>query len=447
MEAKELNLLKNFSFKKLLFNKKFSVALSVFVAFIFWLMIIVKENPDMERTFSKVEFNVITDSTVLNDDHLELVGENSYKATIKVNGPNYIVSRLKSDDFRIIPDLSLVNDAGVFQVKLTVAKKNNDVAYNIIDIEPSTITVKFDYYSEKIFDVIPVVEGYEKDLELIYQPIIKDPDLSTIRIRGPRSEVDKIYRVEAYHETEGKISSTTSFENCDIRLFDSSGQILDNSPFTFKHKTEESVIENIGIKLEVTKTKTFNYIPTYTGNLNAATIEALNNLLINNNSNRFTLQGPPDTIKNLENVECKPIDVTKISPGEDNTIKVTPILPDGVRTTNGGDTFTVSFDPEVLHTKTLNIKNVRTIGSLPDGLVAKLATDNVQVYVCSTKKIQQLSLSDLYVEVDLSSLSFGSDTQDGYAKGTYMINGYIKTNKSDDVIWQIEPINVEYTIK
>lgn len=441
-----MNFLKNFSFKKLLFNKKFSVALSIFVAFIFWLMIIVKENPDMERTFSKVEFNVITDSTVLNDDHLELVGENSYKATIKVNGPNYIVSRLKSDDFRIIPDLSLVNNAGVFQVKLTVAKKNNDVAYNVINIEPSTITVKFDYYSEKIFDVTPVVEGYEKDLELIYQPIIKDPDLSTIRIRGPRSEVDKIYKVEAYHETKDKITSTTSFENCEIKLFDSNGRKLDNSQFVFKHKTEDKVIDNIGIKLEVTKTKTFDYIPTYTGNLNAATTEALNKLLINS-SNRFTLQGPPEIIKNLESVECKPIDVTKISPSEDNTIKVTPILPDGVRITNGGDTFTVSYDPEGLHTKTLNIKNIRTIGSLPDGLVAKLATDSVQVYVCSTKKIQQLSLADLYVEVNLASLSLGADTQDSYAKGTYMLNGYIRTDKSDDIVWQIDPINVEYTIK
>ena len=67
--------LTNFSFRKLFANKKVAVSFSVVLAFIFWLIIVLDQNPDMSRSFSDVPIAINTAS-------LEKMGEKSAKNLI-----------------------------------------------------------------------------------------------------------------------------------------------------------------------------------------------------------------------------------------------------------------------------------------------------------------------------------------------------------------------------
>ena len=135
-----MKLFNDFSFRKLLFNRKFSIALSIIVAFIFWLVIVIEQNPERTQTLNNIPIEVTTQGTIWGDQGLEVVNDITQKATVTVYGPNYIVSSLKSDDVKIRADLSSVNGAGTYTISLSAVRDSSTSGYSFTHISPYTIT-------------------------------------------------------------------------------------------------------------------------------------------------------------------------------------------------------------------------------------------------------------------------------------------------------------------
>ena len=67
----------NFSIRKLLYNKNFAISLSIVVAFVFWLIISLDQNPERERSFSSVPITVSTQGTILAEQGIDAVNKDS----------------------------------------------------------------------------------------------------------------------------------------------------------------------------------------------------------------------------------------------------------------------------------------------------------------------------------------------------------------------------------
>lgn len=87
------------SFRNLLYNKRFTIPFSVITAFCLWLVIMINQNPDVDRTFTDVPVTINLENTFAATNKMEIIGDiSSQKFTVTVKGPNYVVSALKSND-------------------------------------------------------------------------------------------------------------------------------------------------------------------------------------------------------------------------------------------------------------------------------------------------------------------------------------------------------------
>lgn len=417
---------KDFNIRKYLHNRNFAIAISLIAAFIFWVVIVVDKNPEREQVFNNLPIDISTDGTIWGEQGLEVVSDITQTATVTVYGPNYIVSSLKSSDIKINVDLSTVNGAGTHTVNLSAVRNSETSGYSFVGITPSAITVKFDYFDEKSFAVEPIVEGYGRVDGLIYDDeVVANAENALISIKGPRTEVSKISKVIAYAESNKELSSTTVFDG-DIRLLDEQGDELDRANYTLS-------ADSVKISVPVSKTKVMTFKPSYTNMWNSG-IEGELSGRWSADISTFTVAGPPDIIDALSTVEFTPIDVTKLSPKNNNTFELKPILPNGVRITDGIETITVSYNLSGFESKRIRITKIEDEDTLPSGLVASFSKD-VYVEVCGAKDvISKLTSADCYLAVNLSNV----------AQGDSLVNATVKTY-SKAPVWQV--VSCEITVK
>ena len=136
----------DFSLRRLLYNKRFTIPFSVITAFIFWLVIMINQNPDIDRTFTDIPLNITLDNTYAAENHMEIIGDVSEKKfTVTINGPSYVVSALKSSDFYVYASAAAINSPGEYQLEVSGARNTAITDYNIVTITPSTVSLYFDY--------------------------------------------------------------------------------------------------------------------------------------------------------------------------------------------------------------------------------------------------------------------------------------------------------------
>ena len=99
----------DFSLRRLLYNKRFTIPFSVITAFVFWLVIMINQNPDIDRTFTDIPLNITLDNTYAAENHMEIIGDvSAQKFTVTINGPSYVVSALKASDFYVYASAAII---------------------------------------------------------------------------------------------------------------------------------------------------------------------------------------------------------------------------------------------------------------------------------------------------------------------------------------------------
>lgn len=424
-----MKIFENFSFRKLLYNKKIAILLSVIAAFVFWLIIVIDQNPEREQTFNNLPIEISTEGTVWGDQGLEVVNEINQKASVTVFGPNYIVSSLKSDDIEISADLSAVNGAGDYTINLTAVKNSDKTGYSFISISPSTITVKFDYFDKKEFTITPKVEGYERVEGFVYDDaVVANAGEQTVSVKGPRSVVSKISSVIAYAFTNKEFDTTTTFDGS-LKFIDSDGREIDTRKLDIS-------LESVKVSVPVSKTKTLKFVPSYTNIPNSAVVQTLNTCY-SADIKTFTIAGAPELIDSINNIEFTPIDVTKItSKNSKNVFEVKPILPSGVRITDGFETVSVSYNMSSFAVKKIQITRFDDENTLENGLTADYSNE-IYVEVCGKKSVlNAVSDKDYYLSVDLSNAT----------KGESLVKATVKNTK-DSSVWQTSVCEIKVVIR
>ena len=151
---RKINLPAKFSLKKLLYNKRFTIPLSLITAFVFWLVIMISQNPDIDRTFTDVPVNINLENTFVSENGMEIIGDiSSQKFTVTIKGPRYVVSSLQSGDFYVYASAATINAPGEYQLEVSGGKNTAVSDYEFISISPSTVNVNVDYVDTKEFTV------------------------------------------------------------------------------------------------------------------------------------------------------------------------------------------------------------------------------------------------------------------------------------------------------
>lgn len=426
----------------LLYNKRFTVILSVVIAFAMWLGITMTQNPIRTQTFTDVTAAITIDGTAAAEMGLGIVSDvASQKFTVTVSGPNYAVSSLKTNDFILSASLVDINSAGTYSLDVVGVSNSEKTGYTFTTISPSTIDVIVDYIDVKEFTVTPKLIGVSATDGLVAEtPVISDSQQSTITIKGPRTTMDKIASVGTLAEVNKTMESSQTFDS-DVVLYDSNDKIIYRyTADGTVYDANDNVITNSYLTLSYTTAKvtqpiskkaTISCKAVFT-NLPEGISES--DISYKIDQNKVTVIGTPEVVDKLETLTLSAIDFRKVSTAS-NVFEVSPSLPDGVKILESIDYFTVDIDVSNYTEKVLEVKNVRCTG-LSANLKAKTDSKIRNVKICGPKDvIENIKTSDLYAVIDLTDKSAGDHTVEVTIKSDTYKN-----------IWQVGTYSTSVTI-
>lgn len=414
------------NFRKLLYNKRFTIPLSVIAAFTFWLVITINQKPDMDRTFSKLNVNINLENTLAATNDMSIIGDISKQEfTVVVRGPSYLVSSLTASDMSLYASAATVDEPGDYELEVAAARDGINSNYEIISITPSTVKVTFDYIETKEFSIVPSAVGAVAAEGLIAENgVVSGTESDTITIKGPRTVINKIETVTAVAEVNKTLSSSDTFDAA-VVLYDAGGKEISQENLTLS-------TSNVKVTIPISKKKTVPVKVEYSNlpaGFNTASITASVDYA------SVTVIGTPATVDKISSVSLSPIDITAVSISS-SSFDVSAKLPEGVRLLDSIDHFTVSIDTSGYIEKTITVTTVKYT-DLASGLKSSGGTTIRNVKICGPKSvINKLKASDVYAEISLADKKAGEHT----------VNALIKF-KGYDNVWSVGTYSTTVTVK
>lgn len=384
----KFKILKPSALKGLLYNKRVIIPLSIFLAFVLWLVITTQENPMRERTFTNLTLNVNMENTFADENGMNIVGDvSSQKFSVVVRGPSYVVSSLRPEDLTVYVSAATVDEPG--QYKLDVVASRSSTNYEILSVSPSTVKVEFDYFDTKDFTVKADAKGAAAKEGLIAEAgIVSGIEGDVLKVTGPRSKVNKIASVVAVCDVNRVLSETETFD-AHINLLDEDGKVISLENITLN-------AEAVKVKVPISKRKTVSVVADFTnlpGGFDKSTIKyAIDHANVD-------IIGNPDIIDKISKIDLSAIDVSQISLNN-KQFAVTPKLPEGVRLVDNFEIFTVTIDTLGYIEKTITVSTVKAV-NLKAGLKS-VQTSIRNVKICGPRAaVNKITADVLTAQVDL----------------------------------------------
>lgn len=410
-------------FKKLLYNKNFTIPFSVLLSFAIWIVITIVQKPTMDRSFSDMTVAINLENTFASENNMSLIGDISdQRFTVLVMGSNRVVSALSANDINLYASAATVDSPGEYDLLVSATPGSE---YDVLDISPKTVKVRFDYVETQEYTIEALAEGVTAAEGLIAEnPAVSGLESGTISITGPRTTINEIASVKAKTAVNRTLSASETFD-AEIVLYNEKGDEIEQTDLTFS-------INEVKVTVPISKRKTVSV------NVDFSNMpEGFDKSTIPVQIDHETVEiiGTPETVDKIKSITLSPIDLTTVSK-ESNTFKVTAKLPEGVRLFEKIENFEVKIDLSNYVERTITVTRVRYTG-LTEGLKTSGTTSINGVKICGPRSvINKLNIDNVYAVRDLSNK----------IKGEHTVNTYIGFDNYNDV-WAIGTYQTSITIK
>lgn len=239
---------KNFSFSNLIYNDKYLVVVSIFIAVIIWIVTSISVGTDETRNI-KVDVPITLGDSVSEQLGMQYYSlQDTVEVSVNISGAKYVIGQVSEKDLDISFDTSAVNRVGEHTIPIMVSNKSKSLDFKIESVYPKTIDGYFDVNSEKTFDVElnyddeNVADGY-----VFGAPVLSE---EKVVVSGPKTYIDKISQVYCSVDFEDSTELTETFsQDCELH-FDGNGIV--NNFLTVTSRTDnEKPLKNISVTLPV----------------------------------------------------------------------------------------------------------------------------------------------------------------------------------------------------
>ena len=377
---------------KRFFNNDFSLKLmSLLIAFAAWLLVV--ENMDRESyaTFRDVPIDM---SNV--EDSISTLGLNSISpdvelATVNVSGVMYAVGNLSREDIEIVPDVSKVTGAGVYELPLVGTIKTDSGEVMVSSVSPSRITVRFDTLHSKVLTIESNLNGLRSEKGYMIRDELINP--SQVTITGPEAEVSRVASCEIRTEVDDMLSETYS-KKSKIILLDKNGNEIGTDNLTMD--VEEATVTIPVLKIrDIPVELRFMNVP------NNFPLEELNFTL---SSESVPVAGTQAAIDSYSSILLDHIDFKELGPGSSFAFPVN--LQAGFVNVENIQSVQVTLDSELLSSRKVDLEQVSII-NVPLGYKAEVLAKQLSgvELIGDAAALELLTADDIIAEVDMKQSS------------------------------------------
>ena len=211
---------------------------SVFVALVIWVVFATRNTEEIPRTVTDVPI-VVNLSDSAQQSGLKVFSPINAKAKVAIKGNSLTVNQVKNTDLQIEAKqaASLTGPVSNYKLELSATKLGNLSNYEVVSIEPSSILVTVDYYSEKVFNI---------DTSQITPPVdpqyyLNTPTLSSdsVTVSGPKQEVDQVAKVTIPYEQDKTPLTETKHFTGRLVMLDADGNEIKSDNLTLSMESVE----------------------------------------------------------------------------------------------------------------------------------------------------------------------------------------------------------------
>ncbi len=419
-------ILKSFSFRKLLYNRRFTIPFSVFLSFALWMAITVDQKPVIQRTFSDMTVAINMENTFASENEMSIVGDISdQRFTVLVMGQNHIVTALTSSEINLYASAATVDSPGEYELTVSATEATAAGDYDVVSITPRTVKVSFDYMETREFTVSALAEGASAPKGLIAEAaVVSGIEGNTITITGPRTVINSIETVNAKAVVNKELSQSATF--------DASIELLNKEGRSVSAENLQLSTNQVKITVPISKKKT---VPVKVDFSNIPKNFDKNSIKAQIDHSEIDIIGTPENVDKINEITLSPIDVTTLT-AKNQSFNVSAKLPEGVRIFDSIEDFVVTVNLSYYREKVITVSEIKYTG-LSQGLTANRAASIKNVKICGPyASIRNLKESVAYAEIDLT------DKKAGQHAVTAVINfeGY-------ENVWAIGTYETSVTIK
>ncbi len=408
-------------------DKRVLFALSLVVSVIFWLTVSLVLRPTGEVVISGVGVNVNVQSGILGELGLSVIEGAEKTVNVTVSGTRSVIGGVSAEDIFISPTLTGVSGAGSYELELR-ATNNSSKDFDIVGIYPSTITVKFDKFVDKIVRVDYIIDGeYNIPDEFIQEDIYTDP--KEITVTGPEIDLANISKAIVAVALSGEYNETIAAVG-EITLVDEKG-----SPISYNER-EITLSQNTAtVYIPLHKTTTLPVTFDYT---NIPDGFDISNIKYTLSADEIVVEGEDITLDKYTDIFIGYVDVRGISlatPGVSLPIN----LPEGLTMQERINKIDIDFNLEGYTEATFAATQVNIINA-PKGYKITSNAKRVDVTLIGPEEvINAISAKDIVVQVDMSTREINQTGQYKMAAEVLLPGG--------ENAWAIGVYSVNVTVK
>lgn len=406
-----------FSLRKLIYNDKYLIVLSVIAAVVIWIATSINLSPETTKSVT-VPVTVDFSGTLAEQLGIQYFDSTDITVDVTISCQRYLARDITADDISATLRTDTVTSAGYQSVQILVSTRGTD-EFSIESYYPTSVAGLYDVYQEQSF---PVQLKYTNTDFCADGYVAGVTTLSSdeVLVGGPKTYVSQIDRVEATISLDSNLSESQLVNLAPVAL-DSSGKKLDYITF------ENSITANIPIL------KVENLSPQV--NLVNAPVNVQNIVDIDYSVSKIQA----GVLESGENavLDIGDINFNEISPGKNEfTFDLTQLS--GVVVLDGTDEVTVTVTvPDDYETRDIRVSASNVTISPPDGYTAQAVSlpDTTITVVGSSSALENLSSSNLVLSCDLkqngNSVSTGvneyvlsvsvNDAPDVWVYGSYTV--------------------------
>ena len=408
-------------FKKLAVNmrKDFGMRIiSLLIALGAWFIISVSAYPTTTVTYRNIAVEVDLEGSVAERNRLSVIdmSEQTVKATIK--GQRASIGGLSSSDFVAKPEITEVNDAGEYELKLGIECKDKDADFEYT-VVPDKIKISFDKILSKSFDLtadipnIVAADGYLKGNAEVTTP--------SITITGPEERVNYITKCKIQNLSEMQLTESQEISEGNNLVLYHNNTVISSEGLSLSKNS-------FAINVPVTMRKTLPLVVSF---INVPENISLEDIEYTQSVKEIEVAAPPDKIENLGELYLCTIDLRKVTPGYTVTVPLEFTEESEMENLSQVSEVTLEFPLENLTTRMITVSrnDIVIINKPADYDIIPATTGWDITFVGEAEVLEKLTVDDIVVQLDLSSVS-SSITSNVYIRAPIKV--YVP---GDDVVW------------
>ncbi len=377
--------------KKSLTNNIGLKLLAFIFAFMLWLLVVNIDDPVSSRTFDNISVTIEYSEVVTQDQRSYQVLDGTDTISVSVSATRSVLEKISAENIVATADMRELYLESQIPIEITIPGYEFESA----TANPRNVQVQIEQNKSDTFPITVTTTGTVRD-GYVLGTVQADPERVTVN--GPESVIDQISKVVAEVDVSG-LSEDSSIDTV-LTYYDE-----DNNEIS-----EEQLANNLGttgVKVNVTLYHTVRVPVT----VDTSEVTAADGYTISEVSwtpEEIQLAGEEEVLEDLEEIRipADAIDITSISRRTEQTVDVTPYLPEGISLVDeNGNNILVTARVAREGTKSFDIPvGSITVNNLDEGLtVASYGNgDDLEIYIGGPQEqLNSLELSDLSVSIDL----------------------------------------------